>query len=391
VGLSPGVVEDVLDSTAKWTVEGDASIGWRVELSLQAPGKTFSQRFYLLEQNGRPRILTAGIPYVASGHVLDLDERGAMAGAKTWLDWATIEFSGARGTDPLSGSGFMALWKKGDPAEADHLRRGAAALGVGTDAVERCLGVLEPAKAAVAERERAGLYGLLLTAYEEAERWEPLAATSREALEIWPESGIAFESLSTALIGLGRMDDLDAATEERLSQRPDDWAALRAASRVSVLRGPHEDWDAAYRRFIESKNASLNDYNNYAWAALTFGRVSDDDLENAKHAASDKTPDGAALNTLAALYAEVGRYPEAKEALVAGMEADHAERPAPADWYVMGRIAEGLGEIDEARRDYDRAIEKGDDSITSVSRLASRRLASLSSPTKPAAGKRGSR
>ena len=63
------------------------------------------------------------------------------------------------------------------------------------------------------------------------------------------------------------------------------------------------------------------------------------------------------LNTLAAVYMEMGRLDDARETLMKGIEKQEAGEAGPADWYVLGRIAERLSLPDEAKAAYARIAE----------------------------------
>jgi len=87
--------------------------------------------------------------------------------------------------------------------------------------------------------------------------------------------------------------------------------------------------------------------NNLAWAAVVSGKVNQQALDEALSAVkATKQENAACLHTLATVYAELGKTPEALENLRRAVEM-RGERLEEEDWYVLGRIAEdyGLGEI----------------------------------------------
>ena len=79
---------------------------------------------------------------------------------------------------------------------------------------------------------------------------------------------------------------------------------------------------------------------------MVSGNVNQQALDDALSAVKQtKQENAACLHTLAAVYAELGKTPEALENLRRAVEI-RGERIEEADWYVLGRIAEQYG-LDE--------------------------------------------
>jgi len=86
--------------------------------------------------------------------------------------------------------------------------------------------------------------------------------------------------------------------------------------------------------------------NNLAWAAVVSGKVSQQALDDALSAVKATNQENATcLHTLATIYAELGKTPEALDNLRRAVEM-RGERLEEVDWYVLGRIAEDYG-LDE--------------------------------------------
>ena len=114
--------------------------------------------------------------------------------------------------------------------------------------------------------------------------------------------------------------------------------------------------------------------NNLAWAAVASGNVDQQALDDALSAVKrTKQENAACLHTLATVYAELGKTPEALENLRRAVEI-RGERTDEADWYVLGRIAEhyGLGEV--AAGLYRKVTTKQALAADDVYALAQRRL-----------------
>ena len=117
--------------------------------------------------------------------------------------------------------------------------------------------------------------------------------------------------------------------------------------------------------------------NRMAWAAVVSGHVNQQVLDDALTAVKRTNEENAAcLQTLAAVYAELGKTSEALENLRRAVEL-RGERTEAADWYVLGCIAEhyGLGEV--AAELYRKVPAKHSFGAGDVYDLAQRRLKKL--------------
>ncbi|NNM54466.1 MAG: DUF3857 domain-containing protein [Spirochaetales bacterium] len=131
--------------------------------------------------------------------------------------------------------------------------------------------------------------------------------------------------------------------------------------------------------FINSQNLTLNadQANSVAWSELFRTPISPQALTWALQAVSQThEKDYSYLNTLAAVYAAGGRLDAAHEVFLKSLSATTRRTLIPADWYVVGRIAEGYGLTQEAHKDYQKIPTHSTDPL-SESVLAQRRLTLL--------------
>jgi tetratricopeptide (TPR) repeat protein len=114
--------------------------------------------------------------------------------------------------------------------------------------------------------------------------------------------------------------------------------------------------------------------NNRAWAAVVSGSVGRQALDDALSAVKQtKQENAVCLHTLAAVYAELGKTPEALENLRRAVEI-RGERTAEEDWYVLGRIAEQYGLDEVAAALYRKVPARPATTSDDVYALAQRRL-----------------
>jgi tetratricopeptide (TPR) repeat protein len=114
--------------------------------------------------------------------------------------------------------------------------------------------------------------------------------------------------------------------------------------------------------------------NNRAWTAVVADKVDRQALEDALSAVKETRQENAScLHTLAAVYAELGKTPEALENLRRAVEI-RGQRIAEEDWYVLGRIAEDYGLAEVAAGLYRKAPTKPAPGASGLYALAQRRL-----------------
>jgi tetratricopeptide (TPR) repeat protein len=115
-------------------------------------------------------------------------------------------------------------------------------------------------------------------------------------------------------------------------------------------------------------------WNNAAWAAVASGNANQQALDDALSAVKQtKQENPAFLRTLAAIYADLGKTPQALENLRRAVEIG-GERPKDTDWYILGRIAERYGLDDVAAGLYRKVPAKQPAGADDVYVLAQRRL-----------------
>jgi tetratricopeptide (TPR) repeat protein len=301
-------------------------------------------------------------------------EVGDLEGARQWLDWAWEAMPSPLPENQV-GAHFLRLWKKGAKAGRDELRVAAASLmAFGSQAV-RAIPYLSLAREqAASDTERRGFDRDLLAAYLHLKRLPEVVETADRLLESSPVDEAAYLHATYALERLERPDEVTRRAEARLRLLPDDDQALETLAGVAARRGDLARAQEYRRRIVEAGKATANTYNELAWATLLQGRVDEAAVESALKA-NTLTSYGnpSYVHTLATLYAELGKGPEARQLLLKSLELHGSSSLEPYDWYVVGRIAEGYGLLEQARAAYLRARSSKED-LNSVDSLANTRL-----------------
>jgi hypothetical protein len=128
---------------------------------------------------------------------------------------------------------------------------------------------------------------------------------------------------------------------------------------------------------IADGKATSEIYDNNAWSGLFVG-VTEADLDHALRAVQMRNGhEASSLHTLGCVYADLGRFGEARKTLVALLEQRNRGKAESIDYYIIGRIAEGLGLKDAARTAYKKLEKPVKKSPSSTYHLAQRRLERL--------------
>jgi tetratricopeptide (TPR) repeat protein/transglutaminase-like putative cysteine protease len=374
------------------TVSGNADSGYRVGLSFpfEKNGQDFT--VYVVPDGGEYRI--AGLSTAVSmlgEEALRRVQRGDLAGARKWLDWAREEVGGDTGAgsgDPIPQNPFPALWAQGSAGSAEDVRCAAAALlATSKESSARALPLLRVCREAAGEPARRNAFDVALALGDaEVDRFADMEETSRRLLAAAPGSERAEKLHAQALVALGRWVEIRALAERRLQRSADDPWALQLLVSDALHAQDLDQAEARLRQIVKSGKATANNYNQLAWLLLERGRVDDEALDFGQRAATlSDYKQWPALHTLACLYAEKGRTAEAYRIILQSIGAKPDETPGADDWYVFGRLAEQYGLPDVARKYYRKvtAPKSLDTEPMSTHALATRRLGALGEEKKP--------
>lgn len=355
-------------------VEGDGRVGYRIHAA--SPSSEWPDfLFYGVVHDGAVTLRAfSKWPHHLAEEAEARLARGDVAGARTWIEWAVREQSGA-GTAPETFAPL--LWRSGYRDSAEGLAVIAAALRVGkTDDAASVARLAQAAETATGDPTRLALLtGAAWGQLRLGHAAEALAAAER-ITSISGDADRAYPIRRQALAALGREEELMALVEGRILDRPGEvgdleWLAahLAAAGRLAEAR-------SVVARALDRapNNAVLT--NEYAWLGVRMGQPSAADLRALERVCPAETCATESLHTIATLQAELGMTSEALVSLHASIARRRTAEPKTFDWYVIGRIGEQLGRPDAARQAYTRALVAGPDADSSA-RLAEGRLAQL--------------
>jgi len=138
----------------------------------------------------------------------------------------------------------------------------------------------------------------------------------QQALQINPDDVDAHNNLGSALLLMGRLDEAIIQFRQTLQINPGNAVAHLNLGKALLRVGREDEALAHYQRALQINPRSLNILNDLAWvlatvspAALRDGRQAMELAEQADQIAGGENP--VILRTLAAAYAEVGRFDDA--------------------------------------------------------------------------------
>jgi tetratricopeptide (TPR) repeat protein len=367
------------------TVSGDDAVGYRVVMTSSVADRVRNVAF-VIPEDGEYRIAATDKSIATVGkEALRRLDRNDLRGARQWLDWAYDEEVTRKGSDPTTVSPLLDLWVRGSEGDAEQARCAAASVMAWDNMPGTTLPILTACRQAAAEGpRRAVLDRALLSAYRGLRRDSEAAETAERLQETAPDSAYFYDSRVAALLRLQRWDDARGIAEARLARLSDDTLAQGTLVDLALRKGDFDTAEKILQSAIDSGKAGAETYNQMAWIHLFRGRVDDQTVELAQHAATlSGYKSYNVLHTLAALYVEQGKTSEAYRLILQALEAKGGE-PGDSDWYVFGRLAESYGLPDAARRCYEKTRPANDETDpTSSLHLVRRRLEALGSKPEP--------
>lgn len=386
--LSPGVMLDLIVSMVQTALDGDDSRGYRVRLILAGEAGRAPTLIYVTKQDGRYKL--AGFSGVT--HVLTLEIRRRLQasdldGARQWLDWARDEIAPAGGDDPLAGHPFPQFWTKGEKGDSDRIRAAAACLAANNGDDKHVVPTLNELREKAVETDRGRFDWALALAFDARRDAAAALAVSTRLLNDNPRSDFALRFAVRQLATLKRLDEAEQMVATRLASSPDDINALRLRGDLYFQRGKYAEREDVQNGLIQRGFGSAIDYNALAWSRLVRGVVDTVTIDSARTAVQLEQH-RFHRHTLAAVLAEAGQLPEARQLVLQLMEERAAQTPDSEEWYVFGRIAEQYGERDSAVAYY-RNVKLGKGLLPQETSfgLAQQRIAALGVSEPTPAGK----
>lgn len=385
-GLSVDAALDIAMSRRRARSEGDDAMGYRVEAVLGSRPAVF----FVVKEDGEYKLLDTvsrpGDPMTDLAHeVLRRVDSGRVDLARRLLVWAydRRQASNESTADPMSGPVFARFWEPEAAVGLDEARWAAATLmAESSHDAARAVEILRPAREQAKDAaDRARFDIALATAYSNLHQEKEFLDTARALYAHFQDSHLAFQALASALAFNEEYEEMEELIDSRLKSNQRDLAAWQIKVQVAVQQSDLAGARAAAKELGDRRELGPAELNNLAWVALSAESVDALAIEQIEQAKKllQRTPNADLLNTAAALYAEQGRVAEARRDLLFSMQLSGLTVPDSNSWYVFGRIAEQLGELEAARELYSLVVapDRKSELPTSPYAFARRRLGAL--------------
>jgi serine/threonine protein kinase/Flp pilus assembly protein TadD len=196
-------------------------------------------------------------------------------------------------------------------------------------------------------------------------RLDEAIAEYRSALRLKSDDAVVHNNLGVALREAGRLDESIASCRQAIALDPkvgrfhyNLGLALEAQGDRRGAIAAYRDAAATYAKAVESAPRNANHLNNLAWLLVTCPAAEVRDPTRAlglARAAVELTPNSASYwNTLGAAHYRVGDWQAALAALEKGFGL--RRRPHSDDGFFLAMVHYRLGDRDQARHWYDRAL-----------------------------------
>jgi transglutaminase-like putative cysteine protease/tetratricopeptide (TPR) repeat protein len=349
-GVSLDVAVDVLIGVTQCTVEKLDTGGFKVHMQTPAASGPKNSTFWVVEEKGTFFIAaTDDAPSTFGLEVLHRLERNDVEVAKVLLDAVREESWAGNGEDPLLGQPICRFWTKGQEATVPQMRWAAAALLASDPSCKQAISLLKEGRTqATDEPLRMKFDATLSVAAMVRKDWATLEASTQALEKAFPESKVMVMTRSASFYGAKRGEEMLALAETALKRLPRDQDFLSVKASALELLGRHDEKEQLLRTMVQKGIATASDYNSLAWSQFVRGEVTDQTVDYARRSLQLRDGDVATQHTLACILAKRGETKEAMELFFKGIGDSGGPNLRDQDWYLLGLIAEQLGEAHAA-------------------------------------------
>jgi tetratricopeptide (TPR) repeat protein len=377
--LSGLALADVAVSNITFTTVGSDRLGYRVRFANPAPNGAVRMVAVVVKRGEEYSVQRlSGTPAALGEQALALVEKGDLASARQWLDWAREEMTSPvpSGGDPLAGLAFSKLWPTEKADAPDQLKAAAASLAARGPGFETAIRTLRQIRGESTDGsfrlylDLAVLQGLMA----KGRRLEALEEVTR-LHKLRPESEYGSQMFAEASILDGRAGEALEIARGMLQKDPLSTTWLRMAAQAYRVDRRYKESADTYRKLCATPRALPFDWSGLAFVLLFMPGEEQSALEAATTAnrlAQQRTP--FSLPALAAAQAELGNTDEARQTILRYLDLTGSVDDAAR--YVFGRIVEQL-DLPEAAAEHYGKVKKSESEMVPFYELAQRRLEAM--------------
>jgi tetratricopeptide (TPR) repeat protein len=367
---------DEIHAMVDYGIEGGERTGFRIRVPRPSP---LPGTLFVSSQNGVFRVVSWGVnPMRLGKEALWEADRGNLEAARAWLDRAMDQVVMPNTQDPLSGHSVGRFWSKGRAGTLEEIRLAAAVLILDREEQGAARKIAEGALTTATDPIVRGALLRVLSLRRIPDRKAADRYTAELQSQFFDKSSGGAFFRASVLAEDKRFDEALALLREARKRYPaHDPLLLMEANALSQL-GRLGEARELLRQAVQTGNDSVLILNNLAWYDLCLGQVTSQSAEWAERAVQ-LAKNSSNLHTLACIEAELGRYAQAKTAL---LESVPEEDPmGAAAWFALGLIAQSLDDEASARACFQRvdAPENPEDPANPMTckAMARKRLAAM--------------
>ncbi len=381
IGFLPDILAILVDGEIVEQHGNDALV--RLQMMGPTPSGTLDLDFAMVREGRRWKIRAARtlLRHQGAAEALSRLDKGAPDEALRWLTWVAGQGDSRPPDDPWDGALLTHLMHGLAADDPERLHMVATAVLAAGGEAPQAVAELERLRAQATDPVQRVILGRCLSwALEQADDDEALVALFTQLHREYPDADRPLAGLLGALGRLNRQQERVDLLRAEIERQPDNAWLKRSLAASLALLGELDEARVLMQALDRKGEATATDYNEVAWWDLIQDRVDAETVRTAERAAEQSGyRDSATLHTLACVLIDQGEVPRTIEIVQYAMQSEGytASDLPPHWWYLIGRIAEALGEPELALETY-RAIEKPEplDGLDTW-HLVERRLVSL--------------
>lgn len=363
-------LRDVLCTSLEFDTEQAGEI-YRLKCTLNFPKEQVTQTFYVHKEDGRFKLLHSDgkVPWLIAETIKESLAKGDKVQAVRLLNWLTEDISRGEYYSIL-----RSVWKSNKRSDS-WIKMGIASL----------IYLHEESTEYILKQEPIfrsnGMYDeytyIVAMHYREKEMHEESYNAVRKYVD---DEGLSSERAGVYLdvyLDAGKQKEFEVDVRKSLEFDPNNVNLHSLIASNYAIQG---EYDKAVDYLLQYVNSNAEDaavLNNLSWYGLYTNRNLEEMLEySIKSNQVSKFSVNGRLHTLATLLAEVGKIKQSREILL-HLIGRQKNEDLDVEYYIMGRNAETLGLLKEAKCYYNKIKKPESQILVSTYQLAQKRLEKL--------------
>jgi tetratricopeptide (TPR) repeat protein len=364
---------DTIYSNLSLVVEGDDTLGYRIKTSCELPERTVTSTFYCVKDRGSYKLIytPAALPNLLGRIALSHLDRKDTANAQKILKWV-YESAEQIPSNTYEIHQFFSLWNKGI-TETDIIRLSALSLlSLNENHITEINRILNRVKD---KNILIQAYRTLYNYYNVKKEYARAFENVRKIVELGETDIIIMRSYYDLLNKTGKSAECYDLVMQEYKKNKNNADYVYLAAFYEIERGNYAKAGNILKDAANRNVGSANTYNLLAWLGLYIDEPLQTCLDySLKGNNMSNFNVHAHLHTLATIYSDMGKVPEAQQVIAKILDNSGESEVNMVDYYILGRNAETLGLINMAREYYKKIANSEESKHLSAWELAHKRL-----------------